>query len=408
MKKNKKILLAFSGGLDTSAIIPWLKETYQAEVIAYCSDLGNGPDPKSIKNWAMELGASDFIFEDLKDEFVSRFVFPAIRAGATYQDDYLLGTALGRPLIAERMAVFAKKLGATAMAHGCTGKGNDQIRFERSWAYLMPEAQIIAPWRIWTFKGRNDLLNYLHEKGFNFKSTGSPTQLYSEDVNLMHRSCEGGILESPGTEFDTREIYKWVQPNQDLFSDSMTVEIDFHRGIPICLNQKNMGPAALLSLLNEMAGLAGIGVQDLVEERTNGIKSRGVYETPGGTLLHTAERSLKHLCWDRPLMSVARLLGNQYGESVYDGFWHSDLRNSIEAFFIQASETLTGIVKLKLEKGTLRVLSRQSSFSLYNNETVTFEADEIGIHHLADGYCKISALRQRQLGTRDRKNFHRP
>jgi len=398
--KHQKVLLAFSGGLDTSAIIPWLKENYQAEVIAYCSDLGNSPDGESLRQWAHKLGASDFIFEDLKETFAARFAFPSVRAGATYQDDYLLGTSLGRPLIAERMAYFAKKMGATAIAHGCTGKGNDQLRFERSWAYLVPELSIIAPWRIWDFKGRGELLAYLKEKGFDLPAK---EKVFSEDVNLFHRSCEGGILESPSEEFDPKEVYKWVSPLSEINNEPITVEITFENGIPTKINQRKLSPASLLGMINEIAGASGIGVQDIVEERSNGIKSRGIYETPGGTLLHAAVKALKHLCWERSLMTTARNLGAQYGEVIYDGFWHTDLRNALEAFFIKASETLTGSVTFKLEKGQIRFVSRISDYSLYDTDSVTFEADKTGIHKLAEGYCKIIAIKQRQAGMRDHK-----
>lgn len=397
---HQKILLAFSGGLDTSAIIPWLKENYPSEVIAYYSDLGNSPDGEALKKWAFQLGASDFIFEDLKESFASHFAFPAVRAGATYQDDYLLGTALGRPLIAERMAYYAQKLGATAISHGCTGKGNDQLRFERSWAYLVPELEIIAPWRIWNFKGRGDLLAYLREKGFQLPPK---EKVFSEDVNLFHRSCEGGILEDPSQEFNPKAIYKWISPLSEVKNDGVTVQLSFKNGLPIAINEKPLSPATLLSTLNEIAGISGIGVQDIVEERANGIKSRGIYETPGGTLLHTALKALKHLCWDRSLLTTARLLGQQYGDCIYDGFWHTDLRNSLEAFFVKASETLTGSVTLKLDQGQIRFVSRKSSFSLYDTEAVTFETDSGGIHHLAEGYCKIAAVKQRQSGLRDRQ-----
>ncbi|MBX7231080.1 MAG: argininosuccinate synthase [Bdellovibrionales bacterium] len=403
-QQKNKILLAFSGGLDTSALIPWLKETYNAEVTAYCSDLGNSPNGEALKKWAHQLGAVHFIFEDLKEDFAKRFAFAAVRAGATYQDDYLLGTSLGRPLIAERMAYHAQQLGITALSHGCTGKGNDQLRFERSWAYLVPDLEIIAPWRIWNFKGRSDLLAYLKEKGFDLPAK---EKVFSEDVNLFHRSCEGGILEDPGQDFDPKQIYHWVKPLSEISADSMTVEIGFTNGFPTSINNKNLSSATLLSHLNQIAGEAGIGVQDLVEERANGIKSRGIYETPGGTLLHAAVRALKHLCWDRTLLSTARTLGQQYGECVYDGFWHTDLRQCLEAFFEKASKTLTGSVTFKLEKGQMRFVSRKSPFSLYDMDSVTFEADQGGIHHLAEGYCKIIALKQRQAGLRDRLN-HKP
>ena len=403
-KKLNKILLAFSGGLDTSAIVIWLKKTFQAEVIAYCSDLGNSPNAHDLENWAKRLGASEFIFEDLKNIFASKFAFPAVRAGATYQDDYLLGTSLGRPLIAERMAFFAKKLNADAISHGCTGKGNDQLRFERSWAYLIPEAEIVAPWRIWDFKGRSDLLNYLKLNGIEMPAK---EKIFSEDVNLFHRSCEGGILEDPSSEYQPDQIYKWVTPpsatSKDSPSNSSTLTLQFEKGLPISINFQKMDPASLLIKLNEIAGASGYGVQDIVEERANGIKSRGVYETPGGSVLHLACKSLKHLCWDREMLDCARELGWKYGECIYDGFWHSDLKTSLEAFFKAASETLNGSVTLQLQSGTARVTSRQSPFSLYSADAVTFEADRAGIHKAADGYCKIIAIKQRQAGQRDQK-----
>jgi len=295
---TKKILLAFSGGLDTSAIIPWLKDTYQAEVIAYCADLGNAPDGEFLKTWSKKLGASDFIFEDLKDKFATEFAFVATRANATYQDDYLLGTALGRPLIAERMAFYAKKLGCDAIAHGATGKGNDQLRFEKSWAYLVPEIEVIAPWKKWNFTGRKELIEYLATKGIAFENK---EKLFSVDVNLFHRSCEGGVLENVSKEYDPSTVYEWVATPDKVLKDAVTISISFKNGMPVSLNGTQMGSAALLTQLNTTAGAAGIGVLDLVEERTIGIKSRGVYETPGGTLLHLAVKNLKHLTWNREL-----------------------------------------------------------------------------------------------------------
>jgi argininosuccinate synthase len=399
--KHKRVLLAFSGGLDTSAIIPWLKEFCAEEVVAYCSDLGNAPNAGELGAWAHQLGACEFIFEDVKDHFVSKFAFRAVRANATYQDDYLLGTSLGRPLIAERMAHFAKKLGATAVSHGCTGKGNDQLRLERSWAYLIPQLEVIAPWRRWDFTGRGDLLAYLQSHGFTLSAKD---KIYSEDVNLFHRSCEGGVLENPAAEFDPADIYQWVQPVNRSTSEGVNLEVAFERGVAVAVNQSPLGPAALLGLLNDMAGRCGVGVQDIVEERTNGIKSRGVYETPGGSVLHVAIRALKHLCWDRSLMTTARSLAGLYGECIYDGYWHTDLRKSLDAFFDKACETLTGSVKLHLRSGNIRVLSRESPFSLYEPGTVSFETDPSGVHKLADGYCKITALKQKQLGLRDLKN----
>lgn len=391
------MLLAFSGGLDTSTLIPWLKETYGVDVIAYCSDLGNAPDGKWLAEWSKKLGAIEFIFEDLKEHFASEFGFRSVRAGATYQDDYLLGTALGRPLIAERMAHFAKEFGVQTMVHGATGKGNDQLRFERTWAYLAPEIKVLAPWRIWDFKGRKDLLAYLSARGFELDSK---EKLYSVDVNLFHRSVEGGILEDPSKDYSPEAVYEWVAPPSKASLTPTEVTIGFERGLPVSLNGKNMKAYPLLAALNEVAGKAGIGVQDLVEERAIGIKSRGIYETPGGTLLHQACRALKHLCWDRSLLNTARGLGLTYGEMIYDGFWHSDTRYALEAFFEKASAPLTGEVSLKLENGSSRITSRKSPYSLYYGKTVSFEEDAEGMHHAAEGYAKLSRLRQNLLGQR--------
>lgn len=395
---KQKVLLAFSGGLDTSAIVPWLIENYDADVIAYCSDLGNAPDAKYLNEWARKLGAVDFIFEDVRDRFASEFAFAAVRAGATYQDDYLLGTALGRPLIAERIAHFAKKLGATAIAHGATGKGNDQLRFEKSWAYLCPELTLIAPWKIWDYKGRQDLLAYLAKKGFQLNTT---EKLYSVDVNLFHRSCEGGILEDPSKEYNPEQIYEWIATPSKQAKDAYTVAIDFQNGLPVSLNGKAMGPAELLSQLNELAGKAGVGVADLVEERANGIKSRGVYETPGGTVLHTACRNLKHLCWDRPMLAAGRAMGEQYGTLIYDGLWHSEARQAISAFFDKAGETLNGTITMKLEGGQARVVSRKSPYALYDEGMVSFESDQAGLHKHAAGYCRTVCFSQARAGRRD-------
>jgi len=399
MAKNK-ILLAFSGGLDTSAIVPWLIENYDADVIAYCSDMGNSPDEKFLKDWAKQLGASDFIFEDVKDRFAKDFAFPCVRAGAIYQDDYLLGTALGRPLISERMAYFAKKLGATAVAHGATGKGNDQLRFEKSWAYLIPGVKIIAPWKIWNYKGRQDLLAYLASKNIQMNTT---EKKYSVDVNLFHRSCEGGILENPAKEYNPSEIYEWTATPDKITNEVYTVALQFEKGMPVAVNQQKLAPAALLSKLNEVAGAAGVGVVDLLEERANGLKSRGVYETPGGTLLHEACKNLKHLNWDRNLQTIARHLGQDYATVVYDGLWHSDAKMALDAFFEKASETLTGTITLKLQSGQIRVVSRESAFALYDENMASFEGDEHGLHKYADGYSKTVCFSQWRAGKRDSK-----
>ncbi len=395
---KKKIILAYSGGLDTSAIIPWLIENYDAEVIAYCSDLGNAPDAEWLKSRAMELGASKFIFEDLKEELVADYVFPAIRAGAIYQDDYLLGTALGRPLISERVAAIANELGASAICHGATGKGNDQIRFERAWAYLAPEVEVIAPWKIWEFKGRTDLIEYLEDKGFDAKAKESR---FSIDVNLLHRSCEGDVLEDPELPYDPSEIYEWTAPHHAATNEATEISIEFERGIPVGVDGKRLSPATIISTLNEIGGRHGIGIADLVEERTNGVKSRGIYETPGGTILHRAVKVMKHLCWDRPTLTIGSQLGREYADIVYDGMWHSDARAALDAFFERASEVLTGVVTMKLQNGHIMISGRRSPFSLYSGKLVSFEEDEFGLNKASAGFCKTLNFRQRQCGMRN-------
>ncbi|MBY0516896.1 MAG: argininosuccinate synthase [Bacteriovoracaceae bacterium] len=398
---SQKILLAFSGGLDTSAIIPWLKDTYNnPEIVAYCADLGNAPDGEYLEKWSKQLGASSFIFEDLKDRFAQEFAFPCVRAGAIYQDDYLLGTAIGRPLIAERMAFFAKKLNCDAIAHGATGKGNDQLRFEKSWAYLVPDIKVIAPWKEWSFTGRKELIAFLATKGINFENK---EKLFSVDVNLFHRSCEGGVLENVTKEYDPSEVYEWVATPAKSLKDAVTVTVGFKDGMPTTLNGDSMGPAALLTKLNQVAGAAGIGVLDLVEERTIGLKSRGVYETPGGTLLHLACKNLKHLTWDRELLTVARNLSQAYAQAVYDGHWYSPVRMGMEAFFTEASKTLTGEVTLKLEGGQARVVARNSAFALYDEAGVSFEIDKHQMHKHALGYSKTVSYGPWKAGQRDAK-----
>ncbi len=396
---KKKIVLAYSGGLDTSAIIPWLIEKYDAEVIAYCSDLGNAPDEGWLARRAKELGAAEFIFEDLKEELTRDYIFPAVRAGAAYQDEYLLGTALGRPLIAERVALIAKQRGAEAIAHGATGKGNDQIRFERAWAYLAPDVEVIAPWKSWDFKGRGDLVAYLNAKGFDAHDRETR---YSVDVNLLHRSCEGGILEELEKEFDPAEIYAWTKPHTHCAADGADLSVEFKEGFPASLNGTALTPAKLLGELNRIGGEQGVGVADLVEERTNGIKSRGVYETPGGTILHKCCRVLKHMCWDRPTLTIASRLGGDYADLVYDGLWHSDARKAIDAFFTQASGVLSGTIGLKLTNGHMFITGRSSPFSLYGKELVSFEHDEFGLNKASHGFCRTLSYRQWQAGKRRR------
>lgn len=377
------IVLAYSGGLDTSAIIPWLIDSYDAKVIAYCSDLGNGPDEQAIKQRALELGASEFIFEDVKAPFAGDFVFPLLRSGAVYQDDYLLGTAIARPLIAERLAEVCRAKGAKAVAHGATGKGNDQIRFERALSYLAPSLDIIAPWKIWDFKGRDDLLNYLTSKGFAFSAE---EKTYSEDVNLLHRSCEGGILEDIDASYDRAEVLQWL--DLDNHEPSPKLSLTFEQGFATQLDGKALSPLELLERLNQLGQQHGVGLVDLVEERFNGVKSRGIYETPGGTVLHHALKALKHLCWNKTTQKLSRQLADEYAELVYDGKWHSTARKGLDAYFAECGRYLSGTIDFRLASGRVIIESRQSAVGLYDKKLVSFEEDEFGLNEAAKGFCK--------------------
>jgi argininosuccinate synthase len=394
--KKKRILLSFSGGLDTSAILPWLRETQDAEVVAFCADLGNAPVAAELGQWAKTLGAVDFIFEDLREQFVSDFVFPALKAGAIYQNEYLLGTALGRPLIAERLVHWAKDRGCTAIAHGATGKGNDQLRIENGIAFLAPEMQIVAPWRTWSFQSRTDLRNYLADKGF---AIDRKEKVYSEDVNLFHRSCEGGILEDPSQEYSPEDVLKWAKIKEPAIS-STKVEIAFKHGIPVQIDGKKLPSHEILMALNQLGGRYGFGVADVVEERKIGFKSRGIYETPGGTILFDSIRQLKHLCWDRDLLNIANSLSTKYADLVYDGMWHTDAKNAIDSFFNHASRFLTGTVAMEISTNGLRFLSRQSPYSLMQTDLSSFESDKAQLNRHSEGFCKIGGYKQSLMGKR--------
>lgn len=382
-QSHSTILLAYSGGLDTSAIIPWLIETYGAEVIAYCSDLGNAPDEVFLRERALKLGAKSFIFEDVKAQFAKDFVYPLMRAGAVYQDDYLLGTAIARPLIGERLAKCAREHGATAVAHGATGKGNDQIRFERALSFLTPEIEIIAPWKIWDFKGRDDLLQYLTAKGFDFPVED---KTYSEDVNLLHRSCEGGVLEQIGSSYDPKEVLQWLDITNDQPSELLSATIE--QGRVTELNGKALEPVEILSQLNTLGQQHGVGLADLVEERFNGVKSRGVYETPGGTILFELIKTMKHLCWNKTTQKLSRRLADDYAELVYDGLWHSTARQGLDSYFASCAKSLNGKVDFRLKSGRVLIEARRSETSLYDQKLVSFDEDEHGLNEAARGFCK--------------------
>ncbi len=393
---KKKIVLSFSGGLDTSAIVLWLRQNYDADVIAYCCDVGNLPSEKTLKDRALSLGASDFIFEDLKDTFAKDFVFPLLRSGALYQGEYLLGTAIARPLIAERVAYYAKKAGAQAIAHGATGKGNDQIRFERAWAYLTPDLEVIAPWKIWDYKGRQDLIDYLKKNNVDYAGEVNPR--YSIDANLFHNSSEGGILEDISQAYDENEIFQFIKPPQKMSKDFTSITLEFKSGTPVALNGKTLSPAEMLVQLNEIGGEHGIGLVDLVEERVTGVKSRGIYETPGGTLLQKGLMNLKQICWNREVHATTQYLSTIYGNMVYDGLWHSDARTYLEGYFNEASKKLTGTVGFKLGQGQVFITKRESPYSLYNEKIVSFEEDTFGLNKAAKDYCRVLTFSQWQSG----------
>jgi argininosuccinate synthase len=394
---KKLCVLAYSGGLDTSAIIPWLKDNFDFEVIAYCCNLGNLPPKSELRDRALQLGAKEFIYEDAQAEFVSDYVFPMLRGGATYFEDYLLGTAIARPLIAKKVAAFAKSRGAKCIAHGATGKGNDHIRFEKSWAFLCPDIEIIAPWKIWSYRSREELIAFLATKNCNWNE-GKKT--YSVDVNNFHRSCEGGDLENIETPYSPLEVQKWIPVVNS--SGSCEIQLQIQDGQIAKLNGKACEPKEILESLNTYGSSYGIGICDIVEERTNGIKSRGIYETPGGTIAHVALKALKQICWSRELYLLSQTMSTQYGRLIYDGDWFNDTRQAVDCFFKAAGQKLSGEVTLQLAEGKARVLARKSPYSLYRPNVVSFESDSLDIHRASLGYTKILTLSALIQGQRER------
>lgn len=385
-----KIVLAYSGGLDTSVAIKWLKEAYNAEVIAFCADLGQGEDLEAIKKKALKTGASKVYVEDLKEEFVRDYIFPMLRANTVYEGTYLLGTSIARPLIAKKQIEIAEKEKADAVSHGATGKGNDQVRFELTYYALKPGIKVIAPWREWPFSSRQSLIEYAAKHGIPVPVTKEKP--YSTDRNLFHISYEGGILEDP-----------WKEPPSDMFT--MTVfpekapdkasylEITYEKGNPVAINGKAMTPAKLLEKLNSIAGENGIGRVDMVENRYVGIKSRGVYETPGGTVLHIAHRAVESITLDREVMHLRDSLVPKYAELIYYGYWFSPERKMLQTMIDNIQEDVTGTARLKLYKGNCQVVGRKSPKSLYHPELATFEAEKVYNQKDAEGFIKLNALR---------------
>jgi argininosuccinate synthase len=384
----EKVVLAYSGGLDTSIIIPWLKENYSYDVIAMVGDVGQGDDIEAVVEKAYTTGASRVIVEDLREEFLTGYVFRALKAGAVYEHKYLLGTSLARPLIAKRQVEVALREGATAVAHGCTGKGNDQVRFELTYQALAPELKIIAPWREWSLKSREDCLDYAEQHGIPVAV--SREKIHSRDRNLWHVSHEGGELEDAGNA-PLAATWQLTRSPQDAPDKEEQVSIGFAKGVPVAVNGMELDPVSLVELLNEIGGRNAIGRIDLVENRFVGIKSRGCYETPGGTLLIAAHRELEALCLDRETAHFSALLAQRYAEMVYYGLWFTELRESLDAFFRRAQQRVTGSVRLKLHKGNLTVVSRHSPFSLYQKDLASFTMGRYN-PQFAEGFINLFAL----------------
>jgi argininosuccinate synthase len=384
----KKVVLAYSGGLDTSIIIPWLKETYGCEVIAMVGDVGQQEDLKAAKRKALATGASSATIEDLREEFLTHYIWPTLRAGAVYEHKYLLGTSMARPVLAKRQAEIALETGADALAHGCTGKGNDQVRFELAYKAIAPSVKIIAPWREWTINSREDAIAYA--KAHNIPIEQTKANIYSRDRNIWHLSHEGGVLEDPANEPE-EAMWQWIVSPEKAPNKPAEVEIGFDAGTPVSVNGKKRSAVALLDELNEIAAAHGVGRIDLVENRLVGIKSRGAYETPGGTLLVTAHRELETLCLDRETAHYSEMLSLRYADLVYYGLWFTAQREALDAYFTAAQQRVTGAVGLKLYKGNVTVTKRASPYSLYRKGLASFAMTGYNPKD-AEGFINLFAL----------------
>jgi argininosuccinate synthase len=390
----KKIVLAYSGGLDTSVILRWLQETYHCEVVTFTADIGQGEELEPARAKAKLMGVKQIFIDDMREEFVRDFVFPVFRANALYEGQYLLGTSIARPLIAKRQIEIANAVGADAVAHGSTGKGNDQVRYEMTYYALKPDIKVIAPWREWDLTSRTQLIEYAEKHQIPIPLDKRGEAPFSTDANLLHISAEGKVLEDP-----------WIEPEEFVFSRTVApeaapdqpeyVEIEFLRGDPVAVDGAALSPAALLTRLNELGGKHGIGRLDLVENRFVGMKSRGVYETPGGTLLHAAHRGIESITLDRGAAHLKDELMPRYAELIYNGFWYAPEREMLQALIDQSQEHVEGTVRLKLYKGSARVVGRKSPKSLYSLAHVTFEEDQVYDQRDAEGFIKLNALRLR-------------
>ncbi|HEY9478854.1 MAG TPA: argininosuccinate synthase [Gemmatimonadaceae bacterium] len=394
----RTIVLAYSGGLDTSIIVPWLRERYDARVICVAGDVGQGDELEGVRAKALASGAEECYIEDLREEFITDFIWPTLRAGATYGRKYLLGTSMARPLIARRQVEVARAVGADALAHGCTGKGNDQVRFELTYAAFAPELPVIAPWREWDIRSREDAIEYAASHGIPVSAT--KTKIYSRDRNIWHISHEGGVLEDPAS-----------VPPDDLFMLSTNpaeapntpedVTIGFAKGTPVSVNGKAMGAVELLTTLNEIGGRHGVGRIDLVEDRLVGMKSRGVYETPGGTLLYTAHSELEQLVLDRRTLAAKDVIAPRYADLVYEGRWWTTEREAYDAFVNATQQTVTGSITLRLFKGTANIAGRSSEHALYDERFVTFGEDDVYEQADAAGFIRLYGLSQRVRALKD-------
>jgi len=390
MHKTSTVVLAYSGGLDTSAIVPWLKETYNASVVCFAADVGQGlGELDGLIAKAKRSGADDCVIEDLREEFVRDFVFPTLRAGAVYARTYLLGTSMARPLTAAHQVQLAQRIGAEAVSHGCTGKGNDQVRFELTYAALAPDLRVIAPWREWTFQGREDLIAYVRAKGVPVQATVEKP--YSTDRNLWHCSHEGGILEDPSQEAP-EHIFVMTRNPLEAPDTPVVVSIGFEEGTPVSVDAVPLGPVELLETLNEIAGEHGVGRADVVEDRLVGMKSRGVYETPGGTLLYAAHRELEQMTLDRRVLRMKDELAMRYADLVYDGRWWTPEREALDACVTSTQRTVTGTVRLKLYKGGITVAGRESPYALYQPSYATFGKDNVYNQKDAEGFIRLYGL----------------
>jgi argininosuccinate synthase len=385
----KKVVLAYSGGLDTSVIVPWLKENYGCEVVCFCADVGQAEEMDGLEEKALASGASQYFVRDLREEFVRDYVFPVLKAGAVYERKYLLGTSMARPLIAKHMVDIAHEVGADAIAHGATGKGNDQVRFELTTMALDPRLKIIAPWREWDIRSREDAINYAQK--YNIPVTATVKSIYSRDRNLWHLSHEGGLLEDPWNE-PAESMYLLSASPENAPEEPAYVELDFVSGVPVAVDGQKMSPVELLSYLNNIGGAHGVGRVDLVEGRLVGMKSHGVYETPGGTILLAAHRELESLVLDKETIAYKDTVAIKYAELVYNGLWFAPLRESLAAFVDSTQGPVTGTVRLKLYKGNVIVAGRKSKFSLYREDFATFGQEDVYDQSDAEGFIRLYGL----------------